>query len=187
MGNARLLIGLLVLILPAATLSIKYKSSGTQLLALSKQTSSASVSHSTKLAESLHRLRRQSENSSPGAVQIKRFHLTSKIYSRFATVQIDSEVANAAAAGSHEIAFTVQVPESAFVSNFTMTVGGVTYMAKVLEKAAAQEKYEEARARNQMAGQVKHDRVDPARGMELFTVNVNVAPGSSASFILTYK
>ena len=59
-------------------------------------------------------------------------------------------------------------------------------IAQVLEKEAAERRYEEAKQRNQTAGQVKRDPVQPKRGMELFTVNVNLAPRGVAYFTLVY-
>ncbi|XP_076436380.1 inter-alpha-trypsin inhibitor heavy chain H3-like isoform X2 [Babylonia areolata] len=68
-----------------------------------------------------------------------------------------------------------------------MVVDGKTHVAQVLEKEVAEERYQEARRRNQTAGQVKQVPVKLERGMELFEISINLAPGASALFTLVYN
>jgi hypothetical protein len=79
----------------------------------------------------LYRYRRASDPGAPSEVKIERFHLTSVLYSRFATVTIKSEVTSTGTDGSEEITFRVQVPETAFLSNFSMLVDGQMFLAEV--------------------------------------------------------
>jgi hypothetical protein len=60
-------------------------------------------------------------------------------------------------------------------------------VAQVMEKEASQKRYEEARARNITAGQVRQDSTQPERGMQLFTIDVNLPPNGTAIFTLAYK
>ncbi|KAL8563007.1 hypothetical protein ACOMHN_004699 [Nucella lapillus] len=175
-----------LLVLHSLTISgIKLKSSGTHLLI--SEVDSAN-------ARSLN-LRQRREIVNPGAsdtttaaaVDVRQFHVNSTLYSRFAKVTMDSEVENRVGEGGREVTFQVQVPEAAFMSSFTMVVGGVKHLAQVLEKEAAEKKYQEAKERNQTAGQVKQVPVKMQRGMELFQITVNLAPHSSATFTLVYN
>ena len=54
-----------------------------------------------------------------GAVLYQQFHITSDIVARYAHTQVNSVVMNSADT-SKELSFQVQLPEMAFISNFTM-------------------------------------------------------------------
>lgn len=60
---------------------------------------------------------RQAEGD--GSVIYQQFHVTSDIIARYAYTQINSLVWNSADT-SQELSFQVQLPETAFISNFTM-------------------------------------------------------------------
>ena len=60
---------------------------------------------------------RQAEND--GSVVYQQFHVNSDIVARYAYTQINSVVLNSADT-SKELSFQVQLPETAFISNFTM-------------------------------------------------------------------
>ena len=60
---------------------------------------------------------RQAE--SDGSVVYQQFHVSSDIIARYAYTQINSVVLNSADT-SKELSFQVQLPETAFISNFTM-------------------------------------------------------------------
>ena len=62
---------------------------------------------------------RQAESG--GSVVYQQFHVTSDIVTRYAYTQIRSVVLNSADS-SKELSFRVQLPETAFISNFTMYV-----------------------------------------------------------------
>ena len=57
--------------------------------------------------------------SDPGEVVYEKFHVDSLIVSRYAVTTITSVVMNTAATAK-ELGFYVQLPETAFISNFTM-------------------------------------------------------------------
>ena len=62
---------------------------------------------------------RQAENVNDGSVVYQQFHVNSDIVARYAYTQISSVVLNSATI-SKELTFQVQLPETAFISNFTM-------------------------------------------------------------------
>ncbi|XP_050412364.2 inter-alpha-trypsin inhibitor heavy chain H4 [Patella vulgata] len=113
-------------------------------------------------------------------------YINSNVYSRFATVEITSNVVNQHARGL-DATFTVQIPESAFIANFSMIVNNTMYIAKLFAKEEAQKKYDDAKDRGQSAGQVRHASTDPKRGMDIFKVDVNVGSFADATFYLTYQ
>ncbi|KAM4651599.1 inter-alpha-trypsin inhibitor heavy chain H3-like [Discoglossus pictus] len=115
-------------------------------------------------------------------VRVRSLHVDSLITSRFARNVITSRVSNEGNA-SREISFDVELPKSAFISNFSMTIDGKTYVGSVKEKKVAQKVYNEAVSRGQSAGIVKAS----GRLMEAFKVSVSVAPRSKVIFQLTYE
>ncbi|KAK6176217.1 hypothetical protein SNE40_014542 [Patella caerulea] len=113
-------------------------------------------------------------------------YINSNVYGRFATVDITSNVVNQHAMGL-DTTFTVQIPESAFIANFSMIVNNTMYVAKLFAKEEAQKKYDDAKDKGQSAGQVRHASTDPKRGMDIFKVDVNVGSFADATFYLTYQ
>uniref|UniRef100_A0A665UNT7 Inter-alpha-trypsin inhibitor heavy chain H3 n=1 Tax=Echeneis naucrates TaxID=173247 RepID=A0A665UNT7_ECHNA len=80
---------------------------------------------------------------------------------------------------SQEIFFDVELPKTAFITNFSMSVS----LSPVKEKEKAKQQYEKAVSSGQTAGLVKAS----GRKMEKFSVSVNVAASSNVTFILTYE
>ena len=113
--------------------------------------------------------------------------VNSNINARFATTSIQSTMTNSASK-NQEAKFIVQIPKTAFISNFTMLIDGILYVAEVKEKVEAQKDYDKAREQNQTAGLVSSDPAyaTPERGMEFFSLSVNVRAQSSVEFVLTY-
>ncbi|XP_046575536.1 inter-alpha-trypsin inhibitor heavy chain H4-like isoform X2 [Haliotis rubra] len=112
--------------------------------------------------------------------KITELHITSQVQSRFATVKISSTIVNTKN-DSKEANFQVQIPESAFISKFTMIIGG-----KVYEKKEAQKKNDTAQKDGISAGQIRHSTTDVAGGMDIFATSVNVAAESEVYLELTY-
>ncbi|CAJ1051409.1 inter-alpha-trypsin inhibitor heavy chain H3-like isoform X1 [Xyrichtys novacula] len=84
---------------------------------------------------------------------------------------------------SQEIFFEVELPKTAFITNFSMEIEGQVYVGVVKEKEKAKKQYEKAVSSGQTAGLVKAS----GRKMETFSVSVNIAGKSSVTFILTYE
>ncbi|XP_030063307.1 inter-alpha-trypsin inhibitor heavy chain H3 isoform X2 [Microcaecilia unicolor] len=115
-------------------------------------------------------------------VQIYSFKIESLVTSRFAHNVITSSGINYANI-SKEVSFEVELPKTAFITNFSMTIDGKTYVGKVKKKEVAQKQYQAAVARGQSAGIVKSS----GQKMEKFKVSVNIASASEVTFELTYE
>ncbi|XP_064223272.1 inter-alpha-trypsin inhibitor heavy chain H3 isoform X2 [Aotus nancymaae] len=108
--------------------------------------------------------------------------INSKVTSRFAHNVVTTRAVNRADKAK-EVSFDVELPKTAFITNFTLTIDGVTYPGNVKEKEAAKKQYEKAVSQGKTAGLVKAS----GRKLEKFTVSVNVAAGSKVTFELTYE
>ncbi|XP_051873125.1 inter-alpha-trypsin inhibitor heavy chain H3-like [Pristis pectinata] len=115
-------------------------------------------------------------------LEIYSMKIDSKVTSRFAHNVIISRVVNRANA-SREAFFEIELPKTAFITNFSMTLDGVTYVGAVKEKEVAQKQYQQAVSRGQTAGIVKAS----GRKMEKFKVSVNIGPTKKVTFELTYE
>ncbi|KAM3848235.1 inter-alpha-trypsin inhibitor heavy chain H3-like [Vipera latastei] len=104
------------------------------------------------------------------------------VTSRFSRNVITSRAVNRANV-SKEACFDVELPKTAFISNFTLTIDGVTYPGVIKEKEVAQKQYQQAVSRGQTAGLV----VASGRKTEKFSVSVNIASSSKVTFQLTYE
>uniref|UniRef100_A0A3Q0SCY8 Inter-alpha-trypsin inhibitor heavy chain H3 n=1 Tax=Amphilophus citrinellus TaxID=61819 RepID=A0A3Q0SCY8_AMPCI len=102
--------------------------------------------------------------------------------SRFAHTAMTSKALNKDNS-SQEIFFEVDLPKTAFITNFSMETEGRVYVGEVKEKENAKEQYEKAVSSGQTAGLIKAS----GRKMEKFSVSVNIAAKSSVTFILTYE
>ncbi|XP_067610827.1 inter-alpha-trypsin inhibitor heavy chain H3 isoform X4 [Pseudorca crassidens] len=105
-----------------------------------------------------------------------------KVTSRFAHNVVTTRAVNHADTAK-EVSFNVELPKTAFITNFTLTIDGVTYPGNVKEKEVAKKQYEKAVSQGKTAGLVKAS----GRKLEKFTVSVNVAAGSKVTFELTYE
>ncbi|NXK92291.1 ITIH3 inhibitor, partial [Formicarius rufipectus] len=115
-------------------------------------------------------------------IEIYNMKIDSKITSRFAHNVITSRAVNRGKE-SKEVFFDVELPKTAFITNFSMTIDGVTYPGTIKEKEAAKKQYEKAVSRGQTAGLVKAS----GRKTEKFTVSVNIKAASKVTFELTYE
>uniref|UniRef100_A0A3P9PWZ8 Inter-alpha-trypsin inhibitor heavy chain H3 n=1 Tax=Poecilia reticulata TaxID=8081 RepID=A0A3P9PWZ8_POERE len=104
------------------------------------------------------------------------------VTNRFAHTVMTSVALNKANT-SKEIFFDVELPKSAFITNFSMEIEGKVYVGDVKEKEKAKKQYEKAVSSGQTAGLVKAS----GRKMEKFSVSVNIAAESNVTFILTYE
>ncbi|XP_070790470.1 inter-alpha-trypsin inhibitor heavy chain H3-like [Pituophis catenifer annectens] len=116
------------------------------------------------------------------AIEIYWVKIDCSVTSRFSRNVITSRAVNRANV-SKEAQFDVELPKTAFISNFTLTIDGVTYPGIIKEKEAAQKRYQQAVSRGQTAGLVKA----AGRKTEKFSVSVNIASSSKVTFQLTYE
>ncbi|XP_072137006.1 inter-alpha-trypsin inhibitor heavy chain H3-like [Mobula birostris] len=115
-------------------------------------------------------------------LEIYSMKIDSKVTSRFAHNVIISRVVNRANV-SKEAFFEIELPKTAFITNFSMTLDGVTYVGAVKEKEVAQKQYQKAVSQGQTAGLVKAS----GRKLEKFKVSVNIGPTKKVTFELTYE
>ena len=118
---------------------------------------------------------------------LSQLHVASKIFSRFANTLVTSVMENKSPKNK-EAKFTVQLPQTAFISNFSMVVDGKLYIGVVKERNAAREEYEKAKNKSLNTGLVSQKPSEsPVRGMDVFHISMNVAPNSSVEFRLNYQ
>ncbi|XP_061864084.1 inter-alpha-trypsin inhibitor heavy chain H3 isoform X2 [Colius striatus] len=115
-------------------------------------------------------------------IEIYSMKIDSKVTSRFAHNVITSRAVNRGNVHK-EVFFDVELPKTAFITNFSMTIDGVTYPGTIKEKEAAKKQYEKAVSKGQTAGLVKAS----GRKTEKFTVSVNIEAASKVTFELTYE
>ncbi|PNJ32581.1 ITIH3 isoform 3 [Pongo abelii] len=115
-------------------------------------------------------------------IEVYSTKINSKVTSRFAHNVVTTRVVNHADTAK-EVSFDVELPKTAFITNFTLTIDGVIYPGNVKEKEVAKKQYEKAVSQGKTAGLVKAS----GRKLEKFTVSVNVAAGSKVTFELTYE
>ncbi|MEQ2300917.1 Inter-alpha-trypsin inhibitor heavy chain H3, partial [Ameca splendens] len=128
------------------------------------------------------RLQKRSTNETMPQVEVHSVTVDCTVTSRFAHTVITSVALNRANS-SKEIFFEVELPKSAFITNFSMEIEGKVYVGEVKEKEKAKKQYEKAVSSGQTAGLVKAS----GRKMEKFSVSVSIAAESNVTFILTYE
>ncbi|KAI4872521.1 hypothetical protein NFI96_025144 [Prochilodus magdalenae] len=115
-------------------------------------------------------------------MKITDYHVQCTVISRYALTTVESTVWNQLDL-TKEAAFEVDLPPSAFISNFTITSNGKVYVAEVKERAAARKIYDTAKKQGKAAGLV----ATKEREIEKFRVAVSVPPGTQMTFSLTYE
>ncbi|XP_031597781.1 inter-alpha-trypsin inhibitor heavy chain H6 [Oreochromis aureus] len=129
----------------------------------------------------LQRAKRQSKPTKP-ALKVTDYLVKCSVVSRYAVTTVQSSVWNQLPI-TKEAAFEVDLPSSAFISNFTITSSGKVYVAQVKERAAARKIYDAAKKQGKTAGLV----ATKEREIEKFRVAVSVPSGARMSFFLTYE
>ncbi|XP_008053170.1 inter-alpha-trypsin inhibitor heavy chain H3 [Carlito syrichta] len=115
-------------------------------------------------------------------IEVYSTQISCKVTSRFAHNVVTTRAVNRADMAK-EVSFDVELPKTAFITNFTLTIDGITYPGSVKEKEVAKQQYEKAVSQGKTAGLVKAS----GRKLEKFTVSVNVAAGSNVTFELSYE
>merc|ERR1712233_100625 len=114
-------------------------------------------------------------------LETTKFHIKSEVQFRYARTVVESTVSNpdtVAQVGS----FALVIPDSAFISTFSMEIEGEEYKARVEEKEEAEKTFEKALNRGRGAGLVSQDAKDANK----FTVSTNIEGGQEVVFRLTY-
>ncbi|XP_015977311.2 inter-alpha-trypsin inhibitor heavy chain H1 isoform X3 [Rousettus aegyptiacus] len=115
-------------------------------------------------------------------VSIQSLKVNCKVTSRFAHYVITSQVVNRANEAK-QVAFDVEIPKTAFISDFTITANGKAFIGYIKDKATAWKKYRKAAISGENAGLVRAS----GRTMEQFTIHITVSPRAKVTFQLTYE
>ncbi|XP_062975512.1 inter-alpha-trypsin inhibitor heavy chain H6 [Elgaria multicarinata webbii] len=118
----------------------------------------------------------------PHELIISSFLVRSAVVSRYASTQVWASMTNPHTEAK-EAVFDLDLPSSAFISNFTITVNGKFYVAEVKEKHQAKKMYDEARRQGKTAAHVG----TKVRETEKFRVSTSVEAGGKVTFELTYE
>ncbi|KAK9407581.1 inter-alpha-trypsin inhibitor heavy chain H6 [Crotalus adamanteus] len=113
---------------------------------------------------------------------ISSFFVRSTIVSRYASTRVRTSMSNPHPEAKEAI-FDLDLPHSAFISNFTITMNEKIYVAEVKEKHQAKKMYEEARRQGRTAAHVG----TKDREIEKFRVSTSVEAGEKVAFELTYE
>ncbi|GAA6099951.1 inter-alpha-trypsin inhibitor heavy chain H3 [Tachysurus ichikawai] len=124
----------------------------------------------------------QKRSVSVAEIELQNVKIDCTVTSRFAHTVMTSTALNKANV-SQEVFFEVELPKTAFITNFSMEINGTTYVGVVKEKEKAKKQYEAAVSSGKTAGLVKAS----GRKMEKFSVSVNIAANSNVTFALTYE
>ncbi|KAK1803577.1 hypothetical protein P4O66_020990 [Electrophorus voltai] len=116
------------------------------------------------------------------SLKITDYHVHCTVTSRYALTTVESTIWNQFHL-TKEAAFEVDLPASAFISNFTITSGGKVYVAQVKERAAARKFYDAAKKHGKIAGLV----ATKERETEKFRVVVSMPPAIHMSFSISYE
>ncbi|XP_034029263.1 inter-alpha-trypsin inhibitor heavy chain H3 isoform X2 [Thalassophryne amazonica] len=119
---------------------------------------------------------------SKAVLKVTEYHVTCSVVSRYAVTTVQSSVWNQLSI-TKEAAFEVDLPSSAFISNFTITTDSKVYVAQVKGRAAARKIYDAAKKQGKTAGLV----ATKEREIEKFRVAVSVPSGTRVSFCLSYE
>ncbi|NWR67109.1 ITIH4 inhibitor, partial [Bucorvus abyssinicus] len=115
-------------------------------------------------------------------IEIYSLHVDCKVTSRFAHTVITSKIVNRANE-SREATFEMELPKTAFITNFSMSIDGQVYPGIIKEKVSAQKEYDTALSHGQSAGLVKIT----GRKLEQFHVSIGIAAASKVTFELMYE
>ncbi|XP_049327922.1 inter-alpha-trypsin inhibitor heavy chain H3 isoform X1 [Astyanax mexicanus] len=165
---------LLLLLWGSVYLSVPTGSYGALIVSEGEQQDSAGPSTGNRI------LKKRSVSSDE--IEVQSVKIDCKVASRFAHTVMTSTALNKANF-SQEVFFEVELPKTAFMTNFSMEIDGKIYVGEVKEKEKAKKQYEQAVSTGQTAGLVKAS----GRKMEKFSVSVNIAANTSVTFTLTYE
>lgn len=113
---------------------------------------------------------------------ISELSVKSNVQLRYAKTVVEAYIKNPSAE-TQKLDFTLVIPDTAFISNFSMLLKGNELVASVEEKAKAKEIFDQAVSSGQGAGLVDQD----TRNANQITVSANVEGNDKVRFRLTYE
>jgi len=140
------------------------------------------LSFSSIKAASLNRQKRQTETDNDQA-EIKKFHVNSRIQLRYAITNVETQMQNKHSEAK-EVFFDMYIPKEAFVSNFTMTIKGKTYLASVETKEKAQNIYNES---TDTSGLIQTTSQPEFTDGKQVTFSAKLDPAEKVTFNLRYE
>ncbi|KAM5231084.1 inter-alpha-trypsin inhibitor heavy chain H1 isoform 2-T2 [Hipposideros larvatus] len=126
--------------------------------------------------------KRQAVDTAVDGVIIQSLKVNCKVTSRFAHYVITSQVVNSAETAK-EVAFDVEIPKTAFITDFAITANGKAFIGNIKDKVTAWKQYRKAAISGENAGLVRAS----GRTMEQFTIRLTIGPRSKVTFRLTYE
>ncbi|XP_023571502.1 inter-alpha-trypsin inhibitor heavy chain H1 isoform X2 [Octodon degus] len=125
---------------------------------------------------------RSKSNEKANGVFIQSLKVNCKVTSRFAHYVITSQMINTADR-AREVAFEMEIPKTAFISDFAITANRNAFIGDIKDRVTAWKQYRKAAISGENAGLVRAS----GRNMEQFSIHINVGPQSKATFRLTYE
>ena len=112
--------------------------------------------------------------------QVNSLHVETTIDNSYAVTTLCAEVENPhdESAQAH---IGIMLPEKAFISNLTLTLGETNYYGEVIQKDIAQQRYDDAVASGNTAGMVQ------ARDLKQFNFAVNMEAKQKATISIRYE
>merc|ERR1712045_467677 len=92
-------------------------------------------------------------------LETTKFHIKSEVQFRYARTVVESTVSNPDAV-AQVASFALVIPDSAFISAFSMEIDGEKYEARAEEKEEAEKTFEKALSTGRGAGLVSQDAKD---------------------------
>ncbi|XP_006169366.2 inter-alpha-trypsin inhibitor heavy chain H1 [Tupaia chinensis] len=126
--------------------------------------------------------KRQTVDTTVDGVFIQSLKVNCKVTSRFAHYVITSQMVNTANE-AREVAFDVEIPKTAFISDFAITADKNAFVGDIKDKVTAWKQYRKAAISGENAGLVRAS----GRNMEQFTIQMTINPQSKVTFQLTYE
>ncbi|XP_025128212.2 inter-alpha-trypsin inhibitor heavy chain H1 isoform X2 [Bubalus bubalis] len=126
--------------------------------------------------------KRMAVDAAVDGVVIRSLKVNCKVTSRFAHYIITSQVVNSADTAK-EVSFNVEIPKTAFISDFAITADENAFTGDIKDKVTAWKQYRKAAISGENAGLVRAS----GRTMEQFSIHIIVGPRSKATFQLTYE
>ena len=120
------------------------------------------------------------EESGPPVPKVTSSTYTAEVWGPYAVTNVATVLENPSDQPVDHT-FMFKVPEGALISNFSLTVGGRTFYADVLEKEFAQEQYNNAVSAGYTAGLVA------SKGDQVFTYGISLAPMETVKVGLRYE
>lgn len=122
------------------------------------------------------------EDEEVAPVILTKFHVNSTIRFRYSRTEVMAYYKNPGTK-SNKAVFNMVIPQSAFISNFSMIIKGEEFTAEVKEKEEAKKAYDEALSTGAGAGLISKN----TRNTNTFSVDINLEPQAKVEFRLTYE